>query len=179
VKRFEAFCLGFLANLPGVVRAQDPDPASLSRLHDIALPPPVSWWPPATGWYWLGGVLLLILTLAFAGILRRYLANRYRRAALRESKQIPEARWPPAAASALLKRTAMAAWGRGKTAGLSGQVWVEWLNNRCEPAVFTGDSARLLAECAHDERQEISKPQIQELLGAVRLWIRDHRVNTR
>jgi hypothetical protein len=179
VKSLEAFCLGFLTSLSGVVRAQDPDPASLSRLHDIALPPPVNWWPPAPGWYWISAVLLMILALAVASMLRRFFANRYRRAALKESERISEARWPPSTASALLKRTAMAAWGRGKIAGLSGKAWLEWLNDHCEPAVFNGDIARLLAESAYDERQEISQPQLQGLLRAVRLWIRNHRVDSR
>ena len=34
-------------------------PTGLDRLHDIVLPPPIPWWPPAPGWYVVLGVLLL------------------------------------------------------------------------------------------------------------------------
>lgn len=170
-------CWGcLLAGLPGVACALDTDPASLSRLHDIVLPPPAPLWPPAPGWYWLGGVLFLVTVLTIASVLRRFIANRYRRAALRESVEIPGVHWPPATASALLKRTAMIGWGRGQVAGLSGQAWVEWLNNHCKPPGFEGESARLIADSPYNERQEISKTQLDGLLRTVRHWIRHHRV---
>jgi hypothetical protein len=78
-------------------------------------------------------------------------------------------------ASALLKRTAMVAWGRGKIASLNGQAWVDWMNDRCEPPVFTGDSANLLAEGQYDQQQTLNDSQLRELLGAVRHWIRHHQ----
>jgi hypothetical protein len=175
VRRFSGCAWILLVYVPNPAGAQDVDPASLSRLNDIAMPPPVPWWPPAPGWYWLGGVLLLCLALIAAAALRRYFANRYRRVALREAAQIASATWPPSAASALLKRTAMVAWGRGKIASLNGQAWVDWMNDRCEPPVFTGDSANLLAEGQYDQQQTLNDSQLRELLGAVRHWIRHHQ----
>jgi hypothetical protein len=38
-----------------------PDPTSLDRLHDIVAAPAMPWWPPAVGWYWLFGLLFLLL----------------------------------------------------------------------------------------------------------------------
>lgn len=35
------------------------DAASLANLHDIVLPPSVSWWPLAWGWYLLSALLLV------------------------------------------------------------------------------------------------------------------------
>ena len=43
-----------------------PDPASLENLRDIAVPPPVPWWPPAPGWWVLG--LLALLVLIYLGL---------------------------------------------------------------------------------------------------------------
>jgi len=34
------------------------DPTSLENLYDIAMPPPIPWWPLAPGWYVVGGVLV-------------------------------------------------------------------------------------------------------------------------
>ena len=54
---------------------------SLDRLHDIVLPPEVSWWPPASGWYVVGGILLLLLLFLVHRARKHWLANAYRRAA--------------------------------------------------------------------------------------------------
>ena len=57
--------------------------ATLAALHDIVVPAPVPWWPPAPGWY---AVLALAVALAGWGawrLYRRWRANAYRRTALR------------------------------------------------------------------------------------------------
>jgi len=59
-----------------------PDPASLQNLNDIALPATVGWWPLATGWYFLVGLLLITLAWLSYRSLQRWINNRYRRAAL-------------------------------------------------------------------------------------------------
>ncbi|MGB5726303.1 MAG: DUF4381 domain-containing protein, partial [Thiogranum sp.] len=52
------------------------NPGSELPLRDIHLPDPLSWWPPAPGWW-----LLLTLLVAIA-LLGGYLLHRYRRNAL-------------------------------------------------------------------------------------------------
>ena len=43
-----------------------PDPASLENLRDIAVPPPVPWWPPAPGWWVVMAVLAIaVIVVAF------------------------------------------------------------------------------------------------------------------
>ena len=58
------------------------DPASLQNLNDIVLPATVGWWPLASGWYILFG--LVLVSLAWSGFRSFYhwKKNRYRRAAL-------------------------------------------------------------------------------------------------
>ena len=98
-------------------------PTSLDRLHEIVLPPAVSWWPPAPGWY----VLLGLLILAAAGLAwrfwQRWRANAYRRAALRELTTLRDA---PAIAE-LLRRTALAVAPRTAVVGKTGDAWADWL----------------------------------------------------
>ena len=36
------------------------DPGSLQNLHDIVVPGPAAWWPPAPGWYVLAAVALSV-----------------------------------------------------------------------------------------------------------------------
>lgn len=116
--------------------------ATLRDIHDIS---PLSWWPPAPGW-WLLMLGLVLLSLA---------AWRWRAQLNRLSLRIPVPgitlgswRWDAAAAlrdlrsrvrkgqdakiiigelSELLRRIAMARLGRPACAGLQGARWLDWL----------------------------------------------------
>ncbi len=52
----------------------------LAQLRDIHTPPPVSWWPPAPGWWALGLLALLTILWGVTTAVRRYRRGRYRRA---------------------------------------------------------------------------------------------------
>jgi len=95
----------------------------LDNLHDIVLPAPVPWWPPAAGWYAL--LLLLIVLSAWLGwrAWNRWRADAYRRAALRELAATHDA----SAIAAVLRRTALARVPRPLIAVMTGSVWVDWL----------------------------------------------------
>lgn len=98
-------------------------PTSLDRLHDLALPPEVSWWPLAPGWY---VVILLVLALLLAAAfraVRHWRANAYRRAALRELASLES----PAAISELLRRMALAIAPRSVIAEMTCTAWLDWL----------------------------------------------------
>ena len=53
----------------------------LNELRDIRLPEPVSWWPPAPGWWLLSLVVLGVLIFITIKLHRRWKSNRYRRIA--------------------------------------------------------------------------------------------------
>ena len=36
------------------------DPTSLENLFGLVVPPPVPWWPPAPGWFVVGGMVLVL-----------------------------------------------------------------------------------------------------------------------
>jgi hypothetical protein len=103
------------------------DPASLDRLHDLALPPEVPWWPLAPGWY---GVIAIGLAaaswLAFRAW-KHWRSNAYRRAALQELKSLDT----PVAIAELLRRTALAIAPRPVIAELTGPAWPDWLTAQC------------------------------------------------
>ena len=63
----------------------------LSRLHDIALPEPVSWMPQTIGWLVLLGLMVVLGAWLTFTMYRRHKANRYRRLALLELAQIAAA----------------------------------------------------------------------------------------
>ena len=64
---------------------------SLAQLKDIHLPDPISFWPPAIGW-WLLALLLLSGLFTLCYFMLRYLSkHRYRRRAIKELKRIYQA----------------------------------------------------------------------------------------
>ena len=90
------------------------DPASLQNLNDIVLPPGIDWWPLASGWYMLIGLLLIALVSFIYRSLQRWKNNRYRRAALYELQLLENGLKSPGERDAslrqipvLLKRTAL------------------------------------------------------------------------
>jgi hypothetical protein len=97
--------------------------ASLDRLHDLALPPQVSWWPPAPGWYVVIALALIATAWLALRLWQRWQGNAYRRAALHELKSLET----PAAIAELLRRTALAVSPRSSVAEKSGSAWLDWL----------------------------------------------------
>ena len=160
------------------------DPASLDRLHDIVAPPPVPWWPPAPGWYWLLGFLflaaLVLLFSAFIGWQR----NRYRREALAELARHEVALAHPAQRAAvlaaiaeLLKRAALTAWPRTEVAALNGPAWRAFLDRTSGTDRFSSPVGALLETVVYDSRQArtLDETTLRELAGLVRHWLAHHR----
>jgi uncharacterized protein DUF4381/uncharacterized protein DUF58 len=157
-------------------------PTSLDRLHDLVVPPAVSWWPVAPGWY---VVVALVLTLGLAFAWRawvRWRAAAYRRAALAELADL-EARAaddgqreavlrqvPP-----LLKRTALAAFPREAVAPLSGSAWLGFLDRTGGTDAFTRGRGQVLGALAYDPRAaRMDAAAAGELFRVVRTWIGTH-----
>ena len=111
------------------------DPTSLDRLHDIVMPPPSAWWPPAPAWSWILGIVLVLL---LALVVRSFLLwqhNRYRREALTELRRHESSLNDPArraetlsAIAELLKRVALTAFPREQVAALTGPAWFSFLD---------------------------------------------------
>lgn len=151
------------------------DPASLQNLHDIVLPAPPGWWPPAPGWY-----VLAVLLLAFAlwwgrRAWQRWRADRYRREALKAFRALQADPGRLAALPGLLKRTALAAWGREAVAALSGEAWHRFLDCSAGTDRFCAGAGALLDRLAYGG-EPLSGPEARLLLEAAALWLRGHAV---
>lgn len=98
-------------------------------LKDIVLPEPVTFWPPAPGWWLLAGLLLLIsATLIFWLVRRSQHQRRIRRqqhqfntaiAAIERTEQAND--W--------FKRLALQYVAPQQVASLHGDAWFTWLHN--------------------------------------------------
>lgn len=148
----------------------------LAQMHDIAPPPPVSWWPPAPGW-WLLAFLAMGL-MVWAG--RRWLSyrqrNRYRQQASSELEQLQGTDTNPLAAqvSELLKRTALTAYPEQHTiiANSFGDEWVKLLNQTCPAAPFSDSAARALSEGPYQPNIQVDDASLK---AAAQTWINQHR----
>ena len=145
------------------------DPASLDRLHDVVVPPPVPWWPPTTGWtivlIALGFAVLSLLVKAFI----RWQADLYRREAL---ALLEDPATTPAEWSGLLKRTALAVWPREEVAHLTGREWLVFLDRTAGTTVFSDGAGKTLESIAFDPG---SCENAGDLKALVREWILRHR----
>lgn len=149
------------------------DPASLQNLHDMVLPPAVPLWPPAPGWYWVVGALLLALAWLMGQAICRYRANAYRRAALTELARLRDDNLT--ALPALLKRTALAAFPRSRVAGLSGPAWWQFLDDSAGTTGFSDGAGLLLDRLAYDPGGTLDPDERERLLAATQRWLSQHR----
>jgi hypothetical protein len=145
------------------------DPASLERLSDIALPAAVPWWPPAPGWYVLLALLAMVCAWLAVRAGKRWRADAYRRAALRELAAAQSA----VAIAELLRRTALARVPRAVIAELHGAQWLDWLEARC--AVAMPDAVRLMLGRGI-YRAPAAGADLRQLREYAARWIGAHRL---
>ena len=150
-------------------------------LRDLHLPDPVGWWPLAPGWW-------VIIALAAAGLAwlawrwyRAWRAEAPRRHALRELARLEaeylEHRNPVElgkALSALLRRGMLAYAPRADVAGLTGEAWLEWLDEGMSVPYFHTEGGKSLLSLPYRRPDDdLSDIDVGALIAAVRM-----RLNT-
>jgi hypothetical protein len=150
-------------------------PDALSGLRGYHLPEPVSWWPPAPGW-WLLALLALLTALALLAVAwRRYRHRAALRAALAELDSLGRDHGdadPAALArqlSRLLRRFALTRYPRHEVAGLSGDDWLRFLDAHGGGKAFTEGAGRLLKEAPYRPAGDSSA--FRELAALARSWV--------
>ena len=143
-------------------------------LRDIRLPEPVSWWPPAPGW-WL--LLALIIMLA---VLLPWLIKRWRRISLnalaqtefkhiqRAFQQHQDSTRLAQDLSALLRRVCMSYGSRTQVASLTGDDWLQHLDALGQQPQFAGDIGQQLLTAPYQATNNIDA---DALLNTCRNWL--------
>lgn len=127
---------------------------SLQQLRDVHLPADPSWWPPALGW-WLMAIATIVLI--YLGI-RTALSWWRKGAPLRYAKKLHAANMTAFAAgditatqftqrsNELLKRLLAVAYQRQELTSLSGDAWLNALDEIAQAPVFSTGSGRSLGD---------------------------------
>jgi len=148
----------------------------LARLRDIHLPEPVSWWPPAPGWWIVALVLLAALSMVIYFVSRSRRRTRYRRLALRELHDLTATEKDTRAllekTSALLRRVAIQAYGRQQVAPLSGTAWLAFLDRTGKTDQFSRGAGKILGSALYQASPEADPDGIRQVAEQ---WIRGHR----
>lgn len=158
---------------------------ALRSLHDIVLPPSVSWMPQTWGWAALAAIVVLALLAWGWRSLNRYRNNAYRREAIalldhietRILTQTTGQEWICEVA-AVVKRVAIVSFGRNSTASLCGADWVKLIDEHAE-----GAPSPLLQSALGDfEYRDPSDlhrlpPSLRlDIVSAARKWVGGHHV---
>lgn len=158
---------------------------ALRSLHDIAVPPPVSWMPQTWGWATVAAIASALLLLLALRAARRFHRNAYRREALRRLEEIEVEMASPdnrdhaiRALAELLKRTALAAWPRMEVAAMTGADWARFLDG-------TGERGEALDRLLDDfeYRRDATLSSLPSSIAddavlSARRWIERHHVPT-
>jgi hypothetical protein len=152
-------------------------PHSLQELRDVHLPDPVSWWPPAPGW-WIVAGLVVLSALICVWMIKNWRKTKPRRTAIAELRVVSESyhpnqndQWVVQRLSEIIRRYAMTAFPRAEVAGLTGNAWLQFLDRTGQTNQFTEGAGRLLKSEPYRSQTTMSAT---ELMMLVKLWI--HRV---
>ena len=147
---------------------------STTNLRDIHLPDAISWWPPAIGWW----ILLALIIAAFI-----FIPKLYRRVTYTPLKKVAHITFQNIitqykeshndssfiiATSQFLRQTAMSYCGREDIAQLTGDKWVQALNNLTEEKYFTDKVKQSLVNAPY--QKDISF-DTEQLISAVQSWL--------
>jgi predicted histidine transporter YuiF (NhaC family) len=123
----------------------------LAQLKDIHTPPPIPFWPLATGWYILLFLAVLGLLIFAYGFYRWMKHYRYRQRILMQVKALKTQVTPNAnqqeilaALSILLKQVLLTRYDRTFIGGLYGEAWLSCLDTVSRTKSYTQGEGRLL-----------------------------------
>lgn len=148
---------------------------SLDQYHDVIIPPAVGSFPLAEGWYMLFALIAALALYLGINALRAYLRNSYRREALIELRlirTIDDDRVHFHRLLELLRRTALAAYGRERIAALDGKKWWSFLDE--EEKLFTIEHRQAADGLLYSEHLPTSELLTSFEQGCER-WIRQHK----
>jgi hypothetical protein len=143
-------------------------------------PAPVPFTFDAPGWHVLGAILALLILLMILLLIRYFRLNLYRKHALVQLSTI-EKDYTGAfdimvyQADLLIKRIAMARYGRHNVSGLRGNEWISFVNNKWHEKSFDSEDSRLLNQKIYQSAAPISGDEAGRFVQKTKRWIKKHK----
>ena len=151
----------------------------LEDLRDIHIPEPVSWWPPAPGWWLIFAVLISIPV-----IIRWWRQRQARKMAAADTiafVTLESLRAEFSAdqdikklllgLSALLRRVAMTISSRQEVASLTGEAWLAWLDQQTDEILFSEGPGQLIADIQYRPQTSNTDTDGEDILRICERWI--------
>lgn len=144
-------------------------------LRDIHLPEAISWWPPAIGWWLLAALVPLL-----AGILYWLYRRLTRKTALKTAKKVLAAIRQDntmddltklSEISILLRRVAISTASRSRTASLTGEAWLAYLDGAMPGAPFSQGVGRYLSDARY-RKETPGDLDIVRLINLCEDWLK-------
>jgi hypothetical protein len=139
-------------------------------LRDIHLPEAIGWWPLAPGWWLLLGLLvLLFIAVRWLVFYRR--RRRLRRLALRRLDELSTLTDAQLARSLsrLMRQAAISHFPHHEVAGLSGEIWLDFLDRPFDDQPFSSGAGRSLIDAPY--RQMVAIDGVA-LISLCRRWLK-------
>jgi hypothetical protein len=136
----------------------------------------------APGWYVLGFLVLLIIVLLIWLLVKYCKSNLYRKHALQflnnvEQKLLHEKEFDLMVyqTQMLIKRIAMARYGRQNVSGLRGSQWITFINATWREKSFDGKDEMLLNQNIYKPEKTVSADEATNFVEKSRRWIKKHK----
>ena len=152
----------------------------LSQLRDIHLPPPISWWPLAPGWWMLifAGIFAFIYLTRI--LMQRYRSNLYRRQALKKLSLIilnsQKCNTEKLALTMeLLKQAVGSAYQGDHFNSQNNKDFILFLKNSCSKPCFTEFSTDLeISLYSNQDDQRDNELLLETLVDDSKTWLNNH-----
>ena len=151
------------------------DPQAL-ELRDIHLPDPVSWWPPALGW-WMALLVTLLFVILFFWLRKHWLEKkRSAKVLARQELELIQKQYQQHSdqlqlvedLSVLLRRTCLSVFPREDSAGLTGEKWLKFLDDVMNDQHFSQGAGESLITAPYEKDPKIDT---DELFSLCKDWI--------
>ncbi|CAM3636176.1 DUF4381 domain-containing protein [Parendozoicomonas haliclonae] len=153
----------------------------LDALEPNILPEPISWFPPAPGWWILALLIITLITAVVIWLVQRHRRNAYRREALKQLDQIAQsfqfdgdARQLAKNCNLLLKATALQVWPREQVANLVDKDWLDFLARSSGLNDFQSETGQQLGANLYAKPQTEQAGSGEQLITLTRQWISKH-----
>lgn len=149
-------------------------------LKDIHLPDVINWWPPAIGW-WLLVVLIPLLCFFLFWLYKRIT----RKTAIKTAKKLilqikqnthVDDKQKLTELSQLIRRVAISLSPRAETASLTGQSWLDYLDNSVTGTPFSQGAGKVLATAQY-QKASTEDIDIPSLIKICEDWLKAQKEN--